>query len=139
MVSVVIDTNVLVSAALKWDSVPGSIIDLALNGLIVPFVNNEILREYEMVLRRPKFHLTDDIVSDIVKEFRRCAVYLDAEHLDLDLPDPKDLVFYELTMEVRKNKEAKLVTGNIKHFPAKPFVLTPRQFLNYILEESNET
>jgi predicted nucleic acid-binding protein len=37
----VIDTNVLVSAALKWKSVPGSIIDLAFNDVIVPLVNKD--------------------------------------------------------------------------------------------------
>lgn len=41
----VIDTNVLVSAALKWQSVPGSIIDLAFNDVIIPLVNTEILDE----------------------------------------------------------------------------------------------
>lgn len=32
----VIDTNVLVSAVLKWNSVPGNIIDLAFNDVIIP-------------------------------------------------------------------------------------------------------
>lgn len=53
----VIDTNVLVSAALKWKSVPGSIIDLAFNKVIVPLVNKEILEEYRSVLLRPNFTL----------------------------------------------------------------------------------
>ena len=35
----VIDTNVMVSATLKWQSVPGSIIDLAFNDIIIPLVN----------------------------------------------------------------------------------------------------
>ncbi|SEA09798.1 PIN domain-containing protein [Lachnospiraceae bacterium NK3A20] len=43
----VIDTNVLVSATLKWKSVPGSIMDLAFNEVIVPLVNEKILREYQ--------------------------------------------------------------------------------------------
>lgn len=49
----VIDTNVLVSADLKWKSVPGSIIDLAFNDIIVLLVNKEILKEYQTVLLRP--------------------------------------------------------------------------------------
>ena len=28
-----------------------------------------------------------------------------------------------------------VVTGNIKHFPKKPYVVTPRQMLNIILED----
>ena len=49
----VIDTNVLVSADLKWKSVPGSIIDLAFNDIIVLLVNKEIMKEYQTVLLRP--------------------------------------------------------------------------------------
>ncbi len=52
---------------LKWDSVPGSILNLAMDGSIVPVLNDAILREYREVLSRPKFHLTDDIVSEIAK------------------------------------------------------------------------
>ena len=51
----VINTNVLVSAVLKWNSVPGNIIDLAFNDVIIPLVNQEILSEYKTVLLRPKF------------------------------------------------------------------------------------
>lgn len=60
----VIDTNVIVSAMLKWDSIPGSILELALDGPITPVLNHEILEEYRQVLLRPKFHLTERIVGD---------------------------------------------------------------------------
>lgn len=40
-------------------------------------------------------------------------------------------------MEARKDEDAYLVTGNIKHFPSKPFVVTPRQMLDLILEGTN--
>ncbi len=36
---VVIDTNVLVSAMLKWDSVPGNVLELTFNGTIVSLLN----------------------------------------------------------------------------------------------------
>lgn len=67
----VIDTNVLVSAMLKWESVPGSILNLAMDGPIVPVLNDAILREYREVLFRPKFHLTDNIVSDIIESIKK--------------------------------------------------------------------
>ena len=89
----VIDTNVMVSATLKWQSVPGSIIDLAFNDIIIPLVNTEILDEYRMVLLRPKFHLTESIVNDIINELIAHAISISEEHLDVDLPDPKDRVF----------------------------------------------
>lgn len=133
----VIDTNVLVSAALKWESVPGSIIKFAFDGIIIPLVNEEILTEYQTVLLRSKFHLTTDIVKNILDEIKAHAVNISEEHLDMWLPDPKDKAFYEVTMEARKEEDAYLVTGNLKHFPAKPFVVTPRQMLNLILAESD--
>lgn len=134
----VIDTNVLVSAALKWKSVPGSIIDLAFNDVIVPLVNKEILEEYRSVLLRPKFHLTDEIVHDVINELVSHALDISEEHLDIDLPDPKDRVFYEVTMQARKDEDAYLVTGNIKHFPVRPYVVTPRQMLDIIMNATND-
>lgn len=131
----VIDTNVLVSAMLKWESTPGSILELALDGPIIPILNEAILTEYREVLLRPKFHLTPDIVTDIINSIREVAVFVDAEHIEIDLPDPKDLVFYEVVMEKRKETDACLVTGNIKHFPSKPFIVTPREMLDIILKK----
>ncbi len=43
----------------------------------------------------------------------------------------KDLPFYEFVLE-KGEDEAYLVTGNIKHFPAKPFVVTAREFLDIL-------
>lgn len=43
----------------------------------------------------------------------------------------KDLPFYEVVLE-KRNDEAYLVTGNIKHFPAKPFIVTPRELLTIL-------
>lgn len=130
---IVIDTNVLVSAMLKWNSVPGNILALSFNGPIVPLFNDAILKEYREVLSRPKFHLTPEIVKDIIDEIKSVGIHIDAEKLDIALPDPKDRVFYEVTMEARKNEDAFLATGNIKHFPTEPFIVTPRQMLDIIL------
>ena len=55
----------------------------------------------------------------------------------MELPDPKNLVFYEVVMEARKGKDASLVTGNIKHFPKKPFIVTPREMLDIILSDQD--
>ena len=62
----VMDTNVLVSAMLKWQSVPGKILELAFSGLIIPLFNDEILSEYKIVLSRPKFKLSNELVNSIV-------------------------------------------------------------------------
>lgn len=74
----VIDTNVLVSAMLKWDSVPGSIMELAFDGPIIPLINKEILAEYREVLRRPRFHLTEEIVDIVVGNIESKGIFVDA-------------------------------------------------------------
>lgn len=47
------------------------------------------------------------------------------------LPDMKDLPFYEVVLE-KRDDGAYLVTGNIKHFPKEPFVVTPRELLDIL-------
>lgn len=116
----VIDTNVLVSAMLKWSSVPGNVLELTFSGTIVPVLNEQIIKEYRDVLSRPKFHFTEEIVSTVVDEIERLGLFVDAEELDIEMPDPKERVFYEVVMEERKTDDAYLVTGNLKHFPEKP-------------------
>ena len=131
----VIDTNVLVSAMLKHHSVPGCIIDLAFDGPIVPVLNDAIENEYREVLSRLKFHLPSDLIEDIISSFHQRGIYVDADEVDIELPDPKDRFFFEVVLEERKKEDAYLVTGNIKHFPEKPYVVTPRQMLDIILED----
>ena len=46
-------------------------------------------------------------------------------------PDPKDVVFYEVAMS---KKDAYLVTGNKKHFPNKPIVVTPAEMVEILKE-----
>ena len=134
----VIDTKVIVSAMLKWNSVPGSILELAIEGPITPVLNEKILEEYREVLLRPKFHFTDKIVSEVIEAIKRRAIFADEERIDIELPDPKDRVFYEVVMEQRKNSDAYLVTGNIKHFPVEPYVVTPKEMMDIILSDTAE-
>ncbi|MCD8309421.1 MAG: putative toxin-antitoxin system toxin component, PIN family [Clostridia bacterium] len=134
----VIDTNVVVSAMLKWNSVPGNVMELVFQGLVIPVLNETILNEYAEVLSRPKFHLTEDIIQAVIDGIRQSAVFVNEEESDIELPDPKDKVFYEVVMEERKEEDTHLVTGNIKHFPVKPYIVTPRQFIDIILNDSKD-
>lgn len=84
---VVIDTNVLVSVVLKYNSIPGTIIEFAFNGKIVPVLNKEIESEYRTVLLRPKFHLTTDIVDDIINEFKQKGLYITENHMSMSALD----------------------------------------------------
>ena len=104
--------------------------------MIIPLFNDEILSEYKIVLSRPKFKLSNELVNSIVNEIEEKGLYVNEKTLDEYLPDPKDRVFYEVVMEERNNEDAYLVTGNIKHFPVRPFIVTPRRMLDIILEEN---
>lgn len=134
----VIDTNVLISAMLKWNSVPGNVLEFTFSGTIVPMLNEHIVREYREVLSRPKFKFPKDIIDTIVSEIERLGIYIDAPELEVELPDPKDRVFYEVVMEERNTEDAYLVTGNLKHFPEEPFVVTPRQMIDIIVGNMEE-
>ena len=49
---------------------------------------------------------------------------------------PKDIVFYSIALAHGRTAETHLVTGNIKHFPENPIVVTPRQMLDILLNEN---
>jgi putative PIN family toxin of toxin-antitoxin system len=133
---VVIDTNVLVSALLKSNSIPARIIAEALNGDIIPILNSEIIEEYADVLSRPKFRFDKSAVKVLLDELGKRAIFSDYGLIEDEIPDPKDVVFYAVLMEKRKDDEAYLVTGNIKHFPVKTYVVTPREMLDIIENKS---
>lgn len=130
----VIDTNVLVSALLRSTSVPGVMMQESLTGRVIPLLNEKIVEEYREVLNRPKFRFDREAVKIVIDGLIKRGVFVDANPIE-ELPvDPKDVVFYEVVMEARKEQDAYLVIGNIKHFPVKYFVVTPREMLE-ILEE----
>lgn len=131
----VIDTNVLVSAMLRWDSVPGCVLEQAFVGDIIPLLNEQVLKEYMEVLKRPKFHFEEEKINIIIDGMVKRGVFVDAEHTGQVLPDPKDIVFYEIVMEKRKYNEAFLITGNMKHFPSEPYIVTPREMLTILESE----
>jgi putative PIN family toxin of toxin-antitoxin system len=130
----VLDTNVLVSAMLKAGSVPGQVIAEAMGGDIIPVVNDAILAEYEDVLNRAKFRFNKRAVKVFLEELRKRAVYAEEGIIEEVIPDPKDVVFYAVLMEKRKEEEAYLVTGNLKHFPMRTYIVTPREMLDIIQE-----
>ena len=132
----VIDTNVLVSAFLKSNTVPRSVIDYVFAGIVTPVYDDGIIAEYIEVLNRPKFHFPEDAVTLTVNKIKETGLKISAIETGETLPDPKDVVFYAVALNAQSEKAAYLVTGNIKHFPEKSFIVTPRQMLGII--ESTE-
>ena len=131
----VIDTNVLVSALISTnpESPTIAVLENVYSGAITPVFNNEILDEYREVLSRDKFHLDSLDIEEALSLFTLYGLNLERTEVnDVIIPDPKDVVFYEVKMS---KDDAYLVTDNIKHFPDKPFVVTPREMIE-ILETS---
>lgn len=129
----VIDTNVIVSALLKWNSVPGVVLQAVFNGFVVPVYNDEILNEYRNVLNRPKFGFSSELISETISQIESLGVMENAlETVAEAIPDPKDIVFYSIALSHGKTAEKHLITGNVKHFPANPIVVTPRQMLDIL-------
>ena len=99
---------------------------------IGPLYNDEILEEYKSVLSRPKFHLNLSLIETVIKAIITDGLNIDrTPTADIEFPDPKDIVFYEIALSV---EDSYLITGNIRHFPVKPFVVTPAEMVR-ILED----
>lgn len=131
---VVIDTNVLVSALItrNEESPTVKILQLLAESKIVPVYSTEIVDEYKNVLRRPKFHLPENIIDSVVTDIENNGIEITKiPEVKEKMTDPKDVVFYAVTMAVQK-ENALLVTGNGKHFPVKPFIVNPAQLVEII-------
>lgn len=131
----VIDTNVIVSSMLKGTSIPGIIVSKALDGPIIPLLNDEIIEEYNEVLSRDRFGLSKEAVVELIDNLKKRGIFLDRTETTEQFPDSYDIVFYEIVLTAKNNTEAYLITGNKKHFPIKSFVVTPREMLDIIGED----
>lgn len=129
----VIDTNVLVSALLSKhnDSATVQVIERMIIGEIVPVYSTEIMTEYREVLSRKKFKFPKEMINYLLSAVEKFGIMVEPTASNVILPDMKDLPFYEVVLE-KKNDGAYLVTGNLKHFPAKPFIVTARQMLDIL-------
>ncbi len=134
----VVDTNVLVSALISKsiDSNPMKVFRAIVTEQIVPlYYNDEILQEYQSVLSREKFHLDKTLIETVLKAIVTDGLCLDrTPAVDVEFPDPKDVVFYEIVLS---KEDSYLITGNIKHFPIRPFVVTPAEIVR-ILESRQD-
>lgn len=129
----IIDTNVIVSALISKhsDSATVIVLDSIFFDIITPIYNDEILYEYNSVLRRSKFNFSEERIKKTLETIKSKGIHSERLNSGEILPDPKDLVFYEVALS---KEDSFLVTGNIKHFPKKPFIVTPAEMLTIIDE-----
>ena len=131
MIYAVIDTNVLVSALLTHNkqSATIQIMEAMFANKIVPLYNEEIINEYEDVLHRAKFGFSESDISYYLETMKQAGIHSQRITSSEHFPDPKDVVFYEVALS---KEDAYLVTGNKKHFPQTPIVVTPAEMLEIL-------
>lgn len=125
-IKAVIDTNVLVSSFISKN--PNSptvrIIKAIAEGIFTPVYSDDILSEYEEVLGRGHFKLDQAAISILIQRIKEIGEAVSPIDSEEDFPDPDDKVFFCTALA----GDAKLVTGNIKHYPPAELVVTPAQF-----------
>ena len=134
---VVIDTNVLVSALItrNENSPTVQILRFLVNGNIVPVYSEDIVKEYNEVLRSAKVKLSESLIIILLKDIMDNGLKItELPEVTETMPDPNDIVFYAVTLSAQ-DKDAFLVTGNGKHFPEKPFVVTPSELVEILKQE----
>lgn len=99
---------------------------------ITMLYNHEILKEYSEVLLRPKFNLPADRVMEVLAFIAEEGIPSSRVHSEEFFPDPKDIVFYEVALS---KEDAFLVTGNLKHFPKTPIVVTPAEMMEILAQK----
>ena len=131
MVYAVIDTNVFVSAYITHhpDAATSVVVDNMFRGKIMPLYNDEIIAEYEEVLSRENFRISQDKRDTLFKYIRQNGILADRRTCGELFVDESDRVFYEITLS---EEDSFLVTGNLKHYPVSPRVVSPAQMLQII-------
>ena len=123
---VVIDTNVLVSSIWSKNGSPAKVLSMVLSGILTPCYDYRILNEYREVLMRPKFDFSESEVNSLLDWIQSYGKSVVATPINIEFTDEEDKKFYE----VAKYCNAKLITGNLKHFPEDKDVISVNDFLN---------
>ena len=112
--TIVLDTNVLVSGLLSPYGAPADVLRLVVGGAVTLCVDARILVEYEQVLGRPRFGFAPAAVDALIAFIATEGEHVVASPWREPLPDPDDAPFLEVALA---GGAACLVTGNVAHFP----------------------
>lgn len=128
----VIDTNVIVSAALKPEGLQRTTFLLAMTKPARLYVSQPILDEYADVLSRPELKIRKGLRRQLLQLIRnRSNLVVPSRRLEV-AGDPDDNRFLECADAARADY---LVTGNLRHFPRfwkKTKIITPREFIGLV-------
>jgi len=128
MIYAVIDTNVLVSALITKnpEAATAKVVRLLLEQDFIPLYDADIIEEYEDVLHRSKFPILKETAEALISFIIENGIESSRVNFAESMPDEDDRVFYEVSLS---QEDSFLVTGNLKHYPSSPRVITPAQFL----------
>ena len=124
----VIDTNILVSGFGSRDGNPAKVLGLVVNGRVRPCTARLIMREQRTGWVRSKFGFSQSEIYTLLGWFDDYGLSVVPEPMDCPFADEADKKFYE----VAKHCGAVLVTGNLKHFPQDPQIVSAAAFLEMI-------
>jgi uncharacterized protein len=110
----VIDTNVVVSAALKPDGLQRTVVLLAMTKSARWYVSEAILSEYALVLSRPELKIARNLRQQLIQLIKNRARLITPSRLSQVTSDPADNIFVECADAARADY---LVTGNRQDFP----------------------
>jgi putative PIN family toxin of toxin-antitoxin system len=128
----VVDTNVVVSAALKPEALQPTVVLLAMAKPARWYVSAAILAEYGMVLARPELKIRRSLRQQLLQLIKNRARVIVPSRLPQITPDPADNIFVECADAARADY---LVTGNQRHFPdfwKNTKIITSNEFLSVI-------
>ncbi|HEY6350845.1 MAG TPA: putative toxin-antitoxin system toxin component, PIN family [Candidatus Angelobacter sp.] len=110
----VIDTNVVVSAALKREGLQRTVLLLALTRPAHWYVSDAILLEYASVLRHPQLKISRGERLKLLQLIKNRTRTIVPSRLPQATFDPADNIFIECADAARADY---LVTGNLRHYP----------------------
>ena len=128
----VLDTNVLVSAALKPDGLQRTVLLLAMTKPARLYVTKAILAEYREVLARPEFKIRRGLQQQLLQLIKNHAQFVAPARTLQVAKDPNDNKFVECADAARADY---LITGNQRHFPKfwkQTKIITSREFISIV-------
>ena len=128
----VIDTNIVVSAALKPDGLQRTVLLLAITKPARLYVSEAVLAEYREVLARPELKIRKGLRHQILQLIRSHSHPVMPSRALQVAKDPDDNKFLECADAANADY---LVTGNQRHFPKfwkKTKVITSREFIDLV-------
>ena len=126
----VIDTNVLVSAAIKPAGLQRTVFLIAISKPARLYVSRPILLEYGEVLARPELRIRKGLRLQLLQLIKNHGHTVSPNRRLEVTADPADNIFLECADAARADY---LVTGNQKHFPKfwkNTKVVTSREFIS---------